>query len=39
MANDESDDDREKRIAELKRRAEKLAGGEMKTGELALTPP
>jgi hypothetical protein len=39
MANNESDVDREKRIEELKRRAEELAGGEMKAGEIEPTPP
>jgi hypothetical protein len=39
MANDESDDDREKRIGELKRRAEELTGGQMMTGEAASSPP
>jgi len=39
MANNESDDDREKRIEELKRRAEELTGGEMKTGEIEPTSP
>jgi len=39
MAINESDDDREKRIEELKRRAGELAGGEMKTGEIEPCPP
>ncbi len=39
MANNESDDDREKRIEELKRRAEELTGAEMKTGEIEPCPP
>jgi hypothetical protein len=39
MANYESDDEREKRIEELQRRAKELAGGEMKSGELESTPP
>ena len=39
MANDESNDDREKRIKELKRRAEELAGGEMQTGGFEDCPP
>jgi len=39
MENNESDEDRKKRIEELKRRAEELAGGEMKTGEIEPTPP
>ena len=39
MANNESDEDREKRIEALKRRAEELAGGEMKTGEIEPPPP
>jgi len=39
MANNESDDDREKRIEELKHRAEELAGGEMETGEFVPSPP
>jgi hypothetical protein len=39
MANDESDDVSEKRIEELKRRAEELTGGEMKSGENELSPP
>ena len=39
MANNESDEDREKRIEKLKRRAEELAGGEMKTGEIEPPPP
>jgi hypothetical protein len=39
MENNESDEDRKKRIEELKRRAEELVGGEMKTGEIEPTPP
>jgi hypothetical protein len=39
MSNDESDRDRQKRIEELKRRAEELVGGEMKTGESGECPP
>ena len=39
MANNESDDDRGKRIEELKRRVVELAGGELKTGELEPCPP
>jgi hypothetical protein len=39
MKNDESDEDREKRIEELKRRAEELTGGEMKTGEIEPSSP
>jgi len=39
MANDESDEDREKRIEELKRRAQELAGGEMQSGGIASSPP
>ena len=39
MANNESDEDREKRIEELKRRAEELAGGNMTTGEMEPTSP
>ena len=39
MSNDESDSDRQKRIEELKRRAEELTGGEMKTGEFDECPP
>ncbi len=39
MANNESDEDREKRIAELKRRAEELAGGDMTTGEFEPASP
>ncbi len=39
MANNESDDAREKRIEELKRRAEALTCGEMKAGEIEPTPP
>jgi len=39
MANDASDDDREKRIEELKRRAKEIAGVEMKTGEIVPSPP
>jgi hypothetical protein len=39
MANNESDDEREKRIEDLTRRAEELAGGQMKTGEIEPCPP
>ena len=42
MASKDSEEDeieREKRIAELKRRAEELAGGKMATGEMEDTPP
>jgi hypothetical protein len=39
MANHESDEDRGKTIEELKRRAEELTGGEMKTGEIEAAPP
>ncbi|MGO8787270.1 MAG: hypothetical protein ACLQVL_07790 [Terriglobia bacterium] len=39
MANDESGDDREKRIEELKRRAEALGGDDMKFGKLEPSPP
>jgi hypothetical protein len=39
MKNDESDDDREKRIEALKRRAEELTGGEMKIGGTGSSPP
>jgi hypothetical protein len=39
MPNDESDSDRQKRIEELKRRAQELAGGAMKTGEFEECPP
>ena len=39
MPNHESDEDQEKRIEELKRRAEELAGGEMKTGEIEPCSP
>ena len=39
MANNESDEDREKRIEELKRRAEELAGGDMTTGEFEPDVP
>jgi hypothetical protein len=38
MSNDESDSARQKRIEELKRRAQELAGGEMKTGEFEECP-
>jgi len=36
---DEDETEREKRIAELKRQAEELAGGKMVTGEMQDTPP
>ena len=39
MANNESDDERKKRIEELKQQAQELAGGEMKTGGLEDCPP
>jgi len=39
MKNDESDEDREKRIEALKRRAEELGGGEMVAGTEESTPP
>jgi hypothetical protein len=39
MENNESDDDREKRIEDLKRRAKELTGGEMKTGKFEEFPP
>ena len=39
MVNHDSDDDREKRIDELKRRADALTGGEMKTGEIEPCSP
>jgi hypothetical protein len=39
MSSDESDSDRRKRIEKLKRRAEELTGGEMKTGEFEECPP
>lgn len=39
MANHDSDDEKEKRIEELKRRAEELAGGEMNTGEFVECSP
>jgi len=39
MPNHESDEDREKRIEELKRRAEELAGGDMKNGEIEPRSP
>jgi len=40
-ARDRDDDDaeREKRIAELKRQAEELAGGKMAAGGMEETPP
>ena len=39
MVNNESDEEREKRIEELKRRAEALAGGDMKFGEVEPSSP
>jgi len=39
MVNNESDEDREKRIEELKRRASELAGPEMKSGTAEDCPP
>ena len=39
MANDQSDEDREKKIEDLKRRAQELAGGKMTTGEIEPTSP
>ena len=39
MPNHESDEDRKKRIEDLKRRAEELTGGEMVTGEIVPNPP
>jgi hypothetical protein len=39
MSNDESDSDREKRIEELKRRAQELVGGQMMAGEFEECPP
>jgi len=39
MANDESDADRETRIEALKRRASKLAGGKIESGEVEPTSP
>jgi hypothetical protein len=39
VVDDESDEDCEKRIEELKRRAEEITGGEMKTGEIEPSPP
>ncbi|MGO8815973.1 MAG: hypothetical protein ACLQVG_15125 [Terriglobia bacterium] len=39
MANDQSDEEREKRIEELKLRAQELAGGEMTTGEFEQQSP
>jgi hypothetical protein len=39
MPNHESDEDQEKRIEELKRRAKELAGGEMEIGEIEPCSP
>jgi hypothetical protein len=39
MANDQSDEEREKRIEELKLRAQELAGGKMTTGEFEQHSP